>query len=180
MPLRMPICFRLIPALDFIFGITRLAAPVARSSQRNAVAAPTRVGLISLGCAKNLVDAEVMLGSLMADGLEITNEPAEADALIINTCSFIDTAQEESVDTILESAEYREAKRPGQALIVSGCLPQRFRKELPKLMPEVDAFMGVDQIADVSRIVREAIAHRAAQPANGAPPRCCNRWKWAS
>ena len=144
---------------------------MARSSQRNAVAAPTRVGLISLGCAKNLVDAEVMLGSLMADGLEITNEPSEADALIINTCSFIDTAQEESVDTILESVEYREAKRPGQALIVSGCLPQRFRKELPKLMPEVDAFMGVDQIADVARIVREAIDHRAAQPANGAPKR---------
>ncbi len=144
---------------------------MARSSQRNAVAAPTRVGLISLGCAKNLVDAEVMLGSLMADGLEITNEPSEADALIINTCSFIDTAQEESVDTILESVEYREAKRPGQALIVSGCLPQRFRKELPKLMPEVDAFMGVDQIADVSRIVREAIDHRAAQPSNGAPKR---------
>ncbi|MDE2679851.1 MAG: hypothetical protein OSB29_00635, partial [Verrucomicrobiota bacterium] len=84
---------------------------MARSSQLKAVATPTRVGLISLGCAKNLVDAEVMLGSLMADGLEITNEPAEADALIINTCSFIDTAQEESVDTILESAEYREAKR---------------------------------------------------------------------
>ena len=80
----MRICCRLIPALDFIFGITRLAAPVARSSQHNAVAAPTRVGLISLGCAKNLVDAEVMLGSLMADGLEITNEPAEADALIVN------------------------------------------------------------------------------------------------
>ena len=99
-----------------------------------------------------------MLGSLMADGLEITNEPSEADALIVNTCSFIDSAQEESVDTILESAEYREAQRPGQALIVSGCLPQRFRNELPKLMPEVDAFMGVDQIAEVSRIVREAIA----------------------
>ena len=171
MPRRMRTCFRSIPALDFIFGITRLAAPVARSSQLKAVATPTRVGLISLGCAKNLVDAEVMLGSLMADGLEITNEPAEADALIINTCSFIDTAQEESVDTILESAEYREAKRPGQALIVSGCLPQRFRKELPKLMPEVDAFMGVDQIADVARIVREAIDHRAAQPSNGAPKR---------
>ena len=90
-----------------------------KTSQRKS-AAPTRVGLISLGCAKNLVDAEVMLGSLMADGLEITNEPSEADALIVNTCSFIDTAQEESVDTILESAEYREAQRPGQALIVSG------------------------------------------------------------
>ena len=112
-----------------------------------------------------------MLGSLMADGLEITNEPSEADALIVNTCSFIDSAQEESIDTILESAEYREAQRPGQALIVSGCLPQRFRKELPKLMPEVDAFMGVDQITEVSRIVREAIAHRAGQPVDGAPKR---------
>ncbi len=116
-----------------------------------------------------------MLGSLMTDGLEITSEPSEADALIVNTCSFIDTAQEESVDTILESAEYREAQRPGQALIVSGCLSQRFRKELPRLMPEVDAFMGVDQIADVSRIVREAIAHRANQPINGVPKRARKR-----
>ena len=116
-----------------------------------------------------------MLGSLMADGLEITNEPSEADALIVNTCSFIDSAQEESIDTILESAEYREAQRPGQALIVSGCLPQRFRKELPKLMPEVDAFMGVDQIAEVSRIVREAIAHRAGQPVDGASKRARNK-----
>ena len=126
--------------------------------------------MISLGCAKNLVDAEVMLGSLMADGMEITNEPAEADALIVNTCSFIDSAQEESVDTILESSELRSVQQPGQALIVSGCLPQRFRKELPKLMPEVDAFMGVDQIAEVSRIVREAMAHRSTQPVEGARP----------
>ena len=126
--------------------------------------------MISLGCAKNLVDAEVMLGSLMADGMEITNEPAEADALIVNTCSFIDSAQEESVDTILESSELRSVQQPGQALIVSGCLPQRFREELPELMPEVDAFMGVDQIAEVSRIVREAMAHRATQPVEGARP----------
>ena len=111
-----------------------------------------------------------MLGSLMADGMEITNEPAEADALIVNTCSFIDSAQEESVDTILESSELRSVQQPGQALIVSGCLPQRFRKELPKLMPEVDAFMGVDQIAEVSRIVREAMAHRSTQPVEGARP----------
>ena len=120
--------------------------------------------MISLGCAKNLVDAEVMLGSLMAEGLEITNEPSKADALIVNTCSFINSAQEESVDTILESSELRAAQRPGQALIVSGCLPQRFRKELPKLMPEVDAFMGIDQITEVPRIVREAIARRAGKP----------------
>ena len=122
--------------------------------------------MVSLGCVKNLADAEVMLGSLMADGIEITNEPAEADALIVNTCSFINSAQEESVDAILESSELRAVQRPGQALIVSGCLPQRFRKELPELMTEVDAFMGVDQIAEVPRIVREAIDCRSKKTKN--------------
>jgi ribosomal protein S12 methylthiotransferase len=122
---------------------------------------PLRVGLISLGCAKNLVDAEIMLGALLKSGVEITNDPAQADAVIVNTCSFIDAAQEESVDTILESAEVRAAKNRGQSLIVSGCLPQRFREELPKLLPEVDAFMGIDQVAQVSDIVRRAVARRA-------------------
>jgi ribosomal protein S12 methylthiotransferase len=124
---------------------------------------PLRVGLISLGCAKNLVDAEVMLGALLQDGMEITNDTTRADAVIVNTCSFIDAAQEESVDTILESVELREANHRGQAVIVSGCLPQRFRDELPRLMPEVDAFMGVDQVAQVAEIVKQAIARRAEQ-----------------
>jgi len=124
---------------------------------------PVRVGLISLGCAKNLVDAEIMLGSLLKSGVEITNDAAQADVMIVNTCSFIDSAQEESVDTILESAEVREANNRGQGLIVSGCLPQRFREELPKLLPEVDAFMGIDQVAQVSDIVKEALARRAAK-----------------
>ena len=113
---------------------------------------PPRVGLISLGCAKNLVDAEIMLGSLLKQGVEITNDAASADALIVNTCSFIDAAQEESVDAILESAQLREARNRGQALIVSGCLPQRFRDELPAVLPEVDAFMGIDQVAQVSEV----------------------------
>ena len=73
---------------------------------------PVRVGLISLGCAKNLVDAEVMVGTLLKDGVEITSDTAQADVVIVNTCSFIDSAQEESVDTILESAELREAQQP--------------------------------------------------------------------
>src|SRR5213594_4206144 len=118
---------------------------------------PARVGLISLGCAKNLVDAEIMLGSLLEDGFEILNDATQADALIVNTCSFIDAAQAESVDAILESAELREARRPGQALIVAGCLPQRFRDELPKLLPEVDAFMGIDQVTQVGVIVQAAV-----------------------
>ncbi len=122
---------------------------------------PLRVGLISLGCAKNLVDAEIMLGSLLKAGVEITNDASQADAVIVNTCSFIDSAQEESVDTILESVELREAANRGQAVIVSGCLPQRFRDELPKLLPEVDAFMGIDQVAQVGDIVGKAVANRA-------------------
>jgi len=126
---------------------------------------PVRVGLISLGCAKNLVDAEIMLSSLLKGGVEITNDATQADALIVNTCSFIDAAQEESVDTILESAEVRQANNRGQALIVSGCLPQRFRDDLPKLLPEVDAFMGIDQVAQVNAIVRQAMVSRAGKVA---------------
>ena len=121
---------------------------------------PVRVGLISLGCAKNLVDAEIMLGTLLKDGIEITNDASEADVVIVNTCSFIDSAQEESVDTILESGELREAKNRGQGLVVSGCLSQRFRDQLPTLLPEVDAFMGIDQVAHVTDIVKQALARR--------------------
>src|SRR6058998_1354761 len=121
---------------------------------------PLRVGLISLGCAKNLVDAEIMLGTLLKDGVEITNDASQADVVIVNTCSFIDSAQEESVDTILETAALREAKNRGQGLIVSGCLPQRFRDDLPKLLPEVDAFMGIDQVTEVTEIVQGALTRR--------------------
>lgn len=119
--------------------------------------------MISLGCAKNLVDAEIMLGSLLKSGAEITNDDATADAVIVNTCSFIDAAQEESVDAILESVAVREANHRGQAIIVSGCLSQRFREELPKLLPEVDAFMGIDQVAQVGELVREAIERRKSK-----------------
>jgi len=132
-------------------------------TKKNSSSKPLRVGLISLGCAKNLVDAEIMLGSLMKSGVEITNDAAQADAVIVNTCSFIDSAQEESVDTILESVELRDANQRGQAVIVSGCLSQRFREELPKLMPEVDAFMGIDQVELVGDIVGKAIANRASK-----------------
>jgi ribosomal protein S12 methylthiotransferase len=133
---------------------------------------PVRVGLISLGCAKNLVDGEIMLGTLLKQGLEITNDPAQADVLIVNTCSFIDSAQEESVDTILESAALREAQHRGQGLIVAGCLTQRYAEELPKLLPEVDAFIGIDQVAEIPAIVYQAIERRAQRlqtPASDPP-----------
>ncbi|HEY6168181.1 MAG TPA: 30S ribosomal protein S12 methylthiotransferase RimO [Verrucomicrobiae bacterium] len=133
------------------------------AKKRTATARPIRVGMVSLGCAKNLVDAEIMLGAIAQGGMEITNDAELADVVIVNTCSFIDSAQEESVDTILESAAVRDAKNRGQGLIVSGCLSQRFRDELPKLFPEVDAFMGIDQVAQVPEIVRGALEHRAAK-----------------
>lgn len=116
--------------------------------------------MISLGCAKNLVDSEIMLGHLMQAGMTITNNADDADVVIVNTCSFIDSAQEESVDTILESSELRKVKHLGQGLIVAGCLTQRYRKELPKLLPEVDVFMGIDQVDQVPEFVRQAHKHR--------------------
>src|SRR6266576_3040656 len=128
--------------------------------KQNGTERPVRVGLISLGCAKNLADAEIMLGTLLKDGIEITNDASQADVVIVNTCSFIDSAQEESVDAILESAELREAKNRGQGLIVSGCLPQRFREDLPTLLPEVDAFMGIDQVTQVTQLVQLAVTRR--------------------
>src|SRR3989442_5912304 len=134
---------------------------------------PVRVGVISLGCAKNLVDAEIMLGTLLKEGVEITNDSAEADVVIVNTCSFIDSAQEESVDAILESAAVREAKNRGQGLIVSGCLPQRFRDELPKLLPEVDAFMGIDRVGNVTEIVKAAMKRRRSK-VQGRTPKAQN------
>jgi ribosomal protein S12 methylthiotransferase len=132
---------------------------------------PLRVGLISLGCAKNLVDAEIMLGALLKDGVEITNDARRADVMIVNTCSFIDAAQEESVNAILESAAVREAGHRGQGLVVSGCLPQRFREELPRLLPEVDAFMGIDQVANATAIVKQALARRAERPGRNPTPK---------
>ena len=117
-----------------------------------------KVALISLGCAKNLVDSEIVLGALLREGMELTTEPADADILLVNTCSFIESAQEESINTILEMANRPERSR--QAIIVTGCLPQRFPDELPGLIPEVDAFLGVDQISEVAGVVEAALEHR--------------------
>src|SRR6266550_4386762 len=107
----------------------------------------TKVGMISLGCAKNLVDAEIMLGSVLQRGMEITSSADEADVLVVNTCAFIDSAKEESIDAILTAHQQRSLhKRTNQRLIVSGCMSQRFSEELRAQLPEVDAFIGLDQV----------------------------------
>lgn len=126
---------------------------------------PVTVGLISLGCAKNLIDSEIMIGHLQKSGMIMTPEPDLADVLIINTCSFIDKAKKESVDTILGAAEARAqgAVPKSQKIMVAGCLAQRFSKELPNLLPEVDAFIGLDQITQVGDVIKEMLGHKLAE-----------------
>jgi ribosomal protein S12 methylthiotransferase len=107
-----------------------------------------KVGFISLGCPKNLVDSEVMMGQLKYSGYEITADASEADTVVVNTCGFIDSAKKESIEAILEAAQL---KTHGQAtrLVVAGCLVERYRDELKASMPEVDAFIGTSQINDI-------------------------------
>src|SRR5438477_2582458 len=120
-----------------------------------------KVGMISLGCAKNLVDAEVMLGSVLQRGMEITSRAEDADVLVVNTCAFIDSAKEESIEAILEAHQQRGLnKRPDQKLIVSGCMSQRFARELRELLPEVDAFVGLDQVSELGEIVENICRKR--------------------
>ncbi len=108
-----------------------------------------KVSLVSLGCPKNLVDAEVMLGHLPADRYEIVTDESQADVIVVNTCAFIGDAKEESVETILEVADHKKNGRC-KLLVVSGCLPQRYRDELAGELPEVDLFIGT---GDAPRIV---------------------------
>ena len=107
-----------------------------------------KIGFISLGCPKNLVDSEVMMGQLKQKGFEITADAAEADTVVVNTCGFIESAKKESIDAILEAARL---KVDGKAtrLVVAGCLVERYRDELSAGMPEVDAFIGTSQINDI-------------------------------
>ncbi len=118
-----------------------------------------KVGLISLGCAKNLIDSEIMIGHLHQAGMEMTPDADQADVLIVNTCSFIDMAKKESIGTIQDAVDDRaeNKQRKKQKIIVAGCLSQRFSKDLPGLMPEVDAFIGLDQITKVAPIIQDLL-----------------------
>ena len=100
-----------------------------------------KVTLVSLGCARNLIDSEVMVGKLAKAGWVITQDPNDAETIIINTCSFIESAVNESIDTILELAKYKK-KGSCNRLIVTGCLPERYREKVVKAIPEVDIFLG--------------------------------------
>jgi ribosomal protein S12 methylthiotransferase len=127
----------------------------------------TKVGLISLGCAKNLVDSEIMLGHLRSAGMDLTSDSTEADVLIVNTCAFIDSAKTESISAVLEAHRDRGLHRrhANQRLIVAGCMSQRFSSELTGELTEVDAFIGLDHLEEVAPIVRRVLA----RPAGAAP-----------
>jgi ribosomal protein S12 methylthiotransferase len=110
--------------------------------------APKKIGFVSLGCPKNLVDSEVMMGLLAHAGAEITPRAEEADVIVVNTCSFIDTAKQESVDAILEMAQHKTSGRATK-LVVAGCLVERYRNEIQKNIPEVDAVVGTGELEHI-------------------------------
>ena len=101
------------------------------------------VGFVSLGCSKNLVDTEMMIGLFKDNKYTIVNNPKEADVIVINTCGFIESAKQEAINTILEMAEYK--KNRCKVLIAMGCLVQRYKKELEEAIPEVDLFLTIDE-----------------------------------
>ncbi len=113
-----------------------------------------KVGFVSLGCPKNLVDSEVMMGQLAEAGYEITNNADEADTVVVNTCGFIESAKQESVDAILEATRWK-ANGVATRVIVAGCLVERYRDDLMKELPEVDAFIGTSQVGDILKAADE-------------------------
>ena len=126
-------------------------------------ASPPKVGFVSLGCPKNLVDSEVMMGMLAQAGAALTPSAADADVIVVNTCSFIDSAQQESVNTILEMARHKNTGR-ARKLIVAGCLVERFRDEIRKNIPEVDAVVGTGELENILAAAGVAPAPEPSSP----------------
>ncbi|MEG2207166.1 MAG: 30S ribosomal protein S12 methylthiotransferase RimO, partial [Clostridia bacterium] len=114
------------------------------------------VGIVSLGCSKNRVDTELMLGILREHGYQLTADEREADILIVNTCGFIDPAKQESIDTLLSLAKYKKTGRC-KLLVATGCLVQRYEKALLEDLPEVDLLMGVSQYPQLPQAIEQAL-----------------------
>lgn len=133
---------------------------ISAPAERNA---PTKVGFVSLGCPKNLVDSEVMMGMLAQAGAQLTHSAEDADVIVVNTCSFIGSAQQESVDTILEMAKHK-VNGKARKLVVAGCLVERFRDQIRKNIPEVDAVVGTGELEKILAAAGVAQAPRDAGP----------------
>jgi ribosomal protein S12 methylthiotransferase len=136
-----------------------------------------KIGLVSLGCPKNLVDSEVMLGLAQKAGHELTRDPQGADVIVVNTCAFIDKAKQESIDAILEMAQHKKAGSC-QRLIVTGCMGERYRDELRREIPEIDAVLGTGEVPDIVKAIggtanatgaSPLTFHRSLQPSVSSP-----------
>src|ERR1700726_3274171 len=161
-------------------GLTELSSRPLSAADVLRLPSAIKVGMVSLGCAKNLVDAEIMLGDIVAHGMEVTADAEVADVVIVNTCAFIDSAKGEAIEAILDAPRARGlGKREGQRLIVSGCMSQRFAAELANEIPEVDAFMGLDQISQAGEIVRQVLGRQGAAtaPLNFVTPKSTKKNK---
>src|SRR5438067_3951828 len=128
--------------------VTSIAADEPTEVTAASASQRTKVGFVSLGCPKNLVDSEVMMGMLAQAGAELTSRAEEADVIVVNTCSFIESAQQESVNTILEMVQHKNAGR-ARKLVVAGCLVERFRDQIRKNIPEVDAVVGTGELENI-------------------------------
>lgn len=128
----------------------------------------TKVALTSLGCARNLVDSEVMLGLLRGENMVVCDDATEADVIIVNTCGFIREAVEESIDAMLQLCRLKENGRPKKVIAV-GCLVERYKDDLVRELPEVDAFLGVNRISEIGRVVRETLSDRRPVRLKGQP-----------
>ncbi len=137
------------------------------SVEKNHAERPQKVGFVSLGCPKNLVDSEVMMGLLARAGAELTRRAEDADVIVVNTCSFIESAQQESVNTILEMAAHKTAGK-AKKLVVAGCLVERFRHQIQKDIPEVDAVVGTGELGNI--LAAAGIAPPAPVSAPGNSP----------
>src|SRR5438045_1906999 len=124
---------------------------------------PQKVGFVSLGCPKNLVDSEVMMGLLARAGAELTRRAEDADVIVVNTCSFIDSAQQESVNTILEMAGHKTSGK-AKKLVVAGCLVERYRDQIRKDIPEVDAVVGTGELEKILSATGIAPTSQANSP----------------
>src|SRR5271165_1450080 len=125
-----------------------------------------KIGFVSLGCPKNLVDTEVMMGQLVARGHQLTPHPEDAEVIVVNTCSFIDPAKQESIDTILEMAEFKKTGK-AKRLVVAGCMVERYRGDIKKDLPEVDAMLGTNELDAIAAVCEGIEGSAPADDAGG-------------
>src|SRR5215831_10267579 len=153
-----------MPVQDFtVSGFPELNQKKSPEKERNTGIRPQKVGFVSLGCPKNLVDSEVMMGMLAHAGAELTRRAEDADVIVVNTCSFIESAQQESINTILEMAGHKASGR-AKKLVVAGCLVERFRDEIQKNIPEVDAVVGTGELVNILSATGVAATHSPTNP----------------